>query len=231
MKTNDILTLLLLSCMLVGCQECEDDSFVVSRMKCEMEGIPCESKYKWNLIASSLAYHSYFVNNEKMFLLRIDAHNSDEKREQTGVHLIELSARFPEQPQLGKKYPLMNLCDIDWDNLPETVCWARLICAPEIGEDTRFPEETHNRLAVIRTDRSSGYIIFDEINMTSNDGLVGTVSGRFEFVAEGENDCYPEIKMKVSVTNGLFSYSVDNWVDSEALPLPLMDLPYGCIVD
>lgn len=206
MKTNKILYLLLLLGMLIGCKDCEE-AFVVSRMKCEIDGVSCEAKYKFNFITDVYSYHRGFFSDANQFNLQLDADFSDEVMEKTDVFQIEIRTKISGSVEFGKKYPLMNLCDIDPDNVPGNVCWIQLICLPRIGNGTQYPEELRNHQAVVRTDKSAGYVVFDDFEYSSSDKDRGTVHGHFEVVAEGENACYPEIKVKTSV-KGSFSYSV-----------------------
>lgn len=124
------------------------------------------------------------------------------------INQYELLYIHPGKPILNKRYPLINLCDINPENLKDG-CWLRIIETPYFYErmDTlTLPKEIRKERGIIRTDKSQGYIIFTKIDIEINEDnyISGAIEGKFEIEVEGKNLCYPEMQTHISFTNGTF---------------------------
>lgn len=66
-------------------------------------------------------------------------------------------------------------------------------------DTTQLPKKIRKLNSAVRSKKIKGYLVFDEIDQKKS-----ILSGRFNFNFEGVNECYPESKVKFSVTNGKF---------------------------
>ncbi len=125
--------------------------------------------------------------------------------------------RLKGWPEEGKRYEVSK----DWNDVSNGEgCWFRLISGCELADyvDTlQIDESLRKQWALIdaRT-KGKGYIVFDKVKLTPIEGkptYTGRVEGRFEFEAEGTNECYPEINKHFSVTDGSFGIAMSEGIE------------------
>lgn len=102
---------------------------------------------------------------------------------------------------MGEKYPF-----VIYDDFQEETdsIHARVAVYPywwECMDTTLLPKEIRKKRAPIGTNptNATGYIEFTKLGIEKKE-----ISGNFCIKAEGEQELYPEIKLKVNIQNGHF---------------------------
>lgn len=173
--------------------------------------------------SGSLIYDTHLLEIEKSitkdkFVLVFDfTHIYLDNKFYKTDYTLQGKIRLKGWPEEGKKYEFSK----DWNDVSNGEgCWFRLISGCELADyvDTlQIDESLRKRWALIdaRT-KGKGYIVFDKVRLTRTEDkstYTGKVEGRFEFEAEGTNECYPEINKHFTVTDGSFGIAIDEGIE------------------
>ena len=173
--------------------------------------------------SGSLIYDTHLLEIEKSitkdkFVLVFDfTHIYLDNKFYKTDYTLQGKIRLKGWPEEGKRYEVSK----DWNDVSNGEgCWFRLISGCELADyvDTlQIDESLRKQWALIdaRT-KGKGYIVFDKVKLTPIEGkptYTGRVEGRFEFEAEGTNECYPEINKHFSVTDGSFGIAMSEGIE------------------
>ena len=173
--------------------------------------------------SGSLIYDTHLLEIEKSitkdkFVLVFDfTHIYLDNKFYKTDYTLQGKIRLKGWPEEGKKYEFSK----DWNDVSNGEgCWFRLISGCELADyvDTlQIDESLRKRWALIdaRT-KGKGYIVFDKVRLARTENkstYTGKVEGRFEFEADGTNECYPEINKHFTVTDGSFGIAMSEGIE------------------
>lgn len=210
MKGRNLFMLLAIPAMLIGCEDCEGiGETKVFEASCRINGKEFRDKVIHHILSpyvETVFWPCYFDDKEFLFSFQSNLTDDTGKR-----YLMEMVFVMQGYPETGKKYPLVNLRDIEPLELMEG-CWFKIFDFSyfhELCDTLLLPAEVRSKQALIRIDRSRGHIIFSELDVQrSGVEFTGFVKGTFELEAQGENSCYPEATTSLDITDGKFACRV-----------------------
>lgn len=202
-----IIAFIICICLFSGCKKNIFESLMFkNKFNCSINGKECYSDDE-NSHFNSMYVYTYHRELKK-FNLQFDNCFINEK-ESSNIHKLSIGLCTNSWPEIGKEYKMVESGDSSYRYVfVKDACWVSFTYAAPFYNymDTTFlPKEIRKRNSAVNTKKIDGYIVFDEIDQKRS-----IFSGRFSFSFEGENSCYPETKVNLTVNNGKFKLNFWN---------------------
>lgn len=195
-----ILTCILFIYLFAGCKKSDLEKIIFKNsFQCYINGRECYSDVKNTNPYADFVYR--YNKESKNFNLVFYNYQINEKNSSNSYRL-HLGLCTHLLPEIGKEYEMINDDSLHRFVFEKDACWVSFTYLTPFYNymDTiQLPKKIRKLNSAVRSKKIKGYLVFDEIDQKKS-----ILSGRFNFNFEGVNECYPESKVKFSVTNGKF---------------------------
>jgi len=211
-----IIVCIILICLFSGCKKKFFDNLIFkNNFQCNIDGRECYSNDR-NFGPYGTLIYTYNKESKK-FNLKFSDYLINEQNSLNSYRL-NLGLCTYSWPEIGKEYKITEYGDSIYRYVFEQdACWVSFTYVTHFYnymDTTLLPKEIQKRQSTVKTKKINGYIVFDQIDLERS-----IFNGRFNFNFEGENSCYPETKVKLTVNNGRFElYFWDESGESEGTP-------------
>lgn len=192
--------LIVISCLFTGCKKNPLDKIIFkNHFQCNIDGRNCYSDEKNTYPYGNFKY-SYDEETQNFNLIFYEYQIKE--RNSTDNYRLHLGLCTHSLPEIGKKYEMVDTDSLYRYVFVKNACWVSLTYITPFYnymDTTLLPKEIRKDRSTVRSKKIKGYLVFDEMNLETS-----IFSGRFNFDFEGENACYPDTKVKFTVSNGEF---------------------------